>query len=378
MKIAIDARYLTRQYSGIGAYSERLLEALALQDKTNEYFCFIQPDYTRPINLRENFHIIRYGAPPLSTKTIFWLHRALRKIRPDFLHSLFPVFPVFYKGKLLVTVHDLQPLLMKEWTGGKRPFPISALYEIFYRWMYPYTFQRANWLIAVSHSTKDALSNLMPALAEKTIVVHSGVEPDAAESPDPDIMDALRKRYSLPERYILFVGSTRPNKNVPAMLRAFDLFLKMGEESRDIGFVMVLTKDRFITDITQIIRQKKLQPHIRILEPVNQAEKRALYHHALLLFFATKLEGFGFPVLEAQAQGTPVVASQNDSLPEISGDSALLVDPDDEKVMAEALWNAVYDKKLRAELIERGKSNTARFSWEKTARQMLEIYNHLM
>lgn len=162
------------------------------------------------------------------------------------------------------------------------------------------------------------------------------------------------------------------------MLRAFDLFLKMGEESRDIGFVMVLTKDRFITDITQIIRQKKLQPHIRILEPVNQAEKRALYHHALLLFFATKLEGFGFPVLEAQAQGTPVVASQNDSLPEISGDSALLVDPDDEKVMAEALWNAVYDKKLRAELIERGKSNTAKFSWEKTARQMLEIYNHLI
>lgn len=378
MKIAIDARYLTRQYSGIGVYSERLLEALALQDKTNEYFCLVQPDYTRPINLGENFHIIRYGASPLSLKTIFWLHRTLRKINPDFLHSLFPVFPIFYKGKMLVTVHDLQPLLMKEWTGGKRPFPISTLYEVFYRWMYPYTFQRANWLIAVSQSTKDALSNLMPALAEKTIVVHSGIEPDAAESPDPDIMEILRKRYSLPERYILFVGSTRPNKNVPAMLRAFDRFLKMGDESRDIGFVMVLSKDRFISDITHIIRQKKLQPHVRILEPVNQAEKRALYHHAQLLFFATKLEGFGFPVLEAQAQGTPVVASQNDSLPEITGDSALLVDPDDEKAMAEALWNGVYNQKLRAELIERGKINTSKFSWGKTARQVLEIYNHLM
>lgn len=378
MRIVIDARYLTRQYSGIGIYSERLLEHIALQDRENAYFCLVQPDYTRPLALGDNFHILRYEAPPMSFGTILWLHRAIKKIQPDFLHSLFPLFPIFYKGKLLVTVHDLQPLLMKEWTG-KRVFPLNKMYDFFYRWMYPYTFRRANWLIAVSQATKDAMANFMPSLRDKTIVVHSGIEPGAGDPPDPNILETLRQKYGIQERYILFVGSTRPNKNVPVMLRAFSRFLEMSPEGRDIGFVLVLTRDRFISDIMHVIKGKKLQKHVRILELVNQAEKRALYHGAQTLFFATKLEGFGFPVLEAQAQGTPVIVSNNGSLPEIAGGaSALLVDPDDMEELASALKRVVFDQQLRDTLIENGKKNVTNFSWEKTAKQVLEIYNHLM
>ena len=162
------------------------------------------------------------------------------------------------------------------------------------------------------------------------------------------------------------------------MLKAFAKFLEMGEECHSVMFVMLLTKDRFLSDIMHVIKEKKLQAHVRILEPVNQAEKRALYHDSLALFFATKLEGFGFPVLEAQAQGTPVVASRIDSLPEITGDSALLVDPDDLTAMAEALHRIIFDHNLRKTLIEKGKQNVRNFSWEKTARDVLEIYQHLM
>jgi len=376
MRIAIDARYLTRQYSGIGMYSERLLEHLALQDRESEYFCLVQPDYSRPLALGENFHLIRYNARPLSMKTLFSVHRVLKRIRPDFFHCLFPIMPVFYRDKLLVTVHDLQPLMMREWTG-RRFLPVKKMYDLFYRWIYPHTFNRSSWIIAVSQATKDALGDLMPELMDKTIVVHSGLDPEACEPPNPNTFDSLRKRHDIPERFLLYIGSSRPNKNVPNMLRAFSLLLeRRGGEA--IGFVLVLTRDRFLADITHTIRELGLESSIRILNPVSQAEKYALYHNAEIYFFATKLEGFGFPVLESQAQGTPVVASYSQSLPEVAGDAALLVDPDSPDEMARALERLLSDQTLRNELVERGKRNAAGFSWENTAAKVLEIYHHLM
>jgi glycosyltransferase involved in cell wall biosynthesis len=377
MRIAIDARYLTGNYSGIGVYSEQLLRHLAILDQENEYFCFVQPDYTRPLELGENFQIIRYNAPPLSLKTIFWLHRALNEIKPDFFHTLFPLMPVFYRGKLLVTVHDLQPLMMKEWTGN-RSYPVKKIYDLFYRWMYPATFSRANWLISVSQATKDAISSIMPDLEDKTIVVHSGIEADAVTDPDPEIIENLRQKHDIPGRYILYVGSTRPNKNVPNMIKAFAEMKKNNPGLDDVCFVLVLSKDRFMSDIVQVVKTLKVESGIRYLEAVSHEEKQALYHSAELLFFATKFEGFGFPVLEAQAQNTPVVASDNHSLPEIAGESAVIIDPDNINEMSNALLHIIKDESFRKSLIEMGQKNILKFSWDKTAGKILEIYRHLI
>ncbi len=358
-------------------YSERLLEHLSLLDKENEYHCLVQPDYGRSPALGENFRLIRYNSPPVSLNTVLKLHRLLKKEKPDFFHSLFPLAPIFFRGELLVTVHDLQPLVMSEWTG-RRIYPVKKIYDLFYRWMYPFTFRRARWLIAVSQATKDILTELFPHLADKVIVVHSGITPEAADPPDPGLFETLKQKFDLPMRYILYVGSTRPNKNVPTMLRAFNRLGELGSEYRDVGFVLILTTDRFFAEILEVIKETKLEPKVRILKPVGQAEKRALYHNAQLLFFATKLEGFGFPLLEAQAQQTPVVASNFHSLPEIAGDSALLVDPDDVEAMAHSLAHVLSNENLRKKLVEAGQKNIQNFSWEKTAHKVLEIYHHLM
>ncbi|MBN1903068.1 glycosyltransferase family 4 protein [Candidatus Sumerlaeota bacterium] len=377
MRIVIDARYLTREYSGIRIFTERLLEHLALQDKINEYFCLVQPDYTRPIALGDNFHLIKYNARPLSLKTVFSLHRGVKLLKPDFFHVLFPLMPVFYKGKLLIHVHDLQPLMMKEWTGG-RILPLKKIYEIFYWWIYPHTFRKASWIVAVSQATKDALSEIMPELAEKTIVIHSGIDLDKGELRNNNIMETLRERYHIPPRYILYVGSTRPNKNIPVMLQAFSRLKDVDPSLSDVAFVLVLTRDRFIADIMRVVKDRNLESGIRILEPVGQAEKHALYQNAQLLFFATRFEGFGFPLLEAQSYGAPVVASNCHALPEIAGDSAYLVDPGNVESLTEALRRVLTDQPLREDLINKGKQNILNFSWERTASQVLEIYNHLM
>jgi len=377
MRIVIDARYLTRKFSGIRMYSERLLEHLALQDKENEYFCFVRSDYTRPLALGENFHLLRYPSPPLSLRTIFSLHRVISRIQPDFFHTLFPLMPIFYKGKLLVNVYDLQPLLMKEWTG-RRFLPLKKMYDLFYRWIYPYTFKRADWIIAISQATKDALTDLFPHLAEKTLVIHAGIDPEVGELQNSNVFENLVKKHNIPTRYILYVGSTRPNKNIPTMLKAFALLAKRHQDTLDVAFVLVLTPDRFLADIKHVINELHLSSKVIILDPVSQTEKHALYTNAQMLFFATRLEGFGFPLLEAQAYGAPVVASRDYSLPEIAGDSALLVDPFDTSALAEAMFRALSDQALRKELIQKGKENITNFSWQRTAKMVLEVYHHLI
>jgi len=377
MRIVIDARYLTRQYSGIRMYSERLLEHLALQDHENEYFCLVQPDYTRPLALGENFQLVKYEARPLSLNTIFSLHKTVNSLKPDFFHILFPLMPVFFKGKLLVTVYDLQPLMMKDWTG-RRFFPVKKMYDMFYHWIYPHTFRKAMWLVAVSQATKDAISHFFPELTEKTIVVHPGIDLESVDLQNPSVFEGLKVKYDIPDQYILYVGSTRPNKNLPNMLRAYARVREIAPQFQGLGFVLVLTRDRFIAEVLQVIKEKNLAPGIRILDPVSQAEKHALYDYARLFFFATRLEGFGFPLLEAQAQGTPVVASNDHSLPEIAQDSAVLVDPDDVEALADALKEVLGNRNLREDLIKKGKRNVKNFSWEKTAHRILEIYRHLM
>lgn len=377
MRIVIDARYLTGYYSGIGEYSENLLENLSILDHENEYICFVQRDYSGGIDLGENFKLVPFDFPPLSLKTVFLLHKEIKRFKPDFFHSLFPVTPIFFRGKLLVTVHDLQPLLMTEWTG-KRFFPVKKVYDLFYRWMYPHSFRHANWLISVSQATRDTLSQMMPELSDKTIVVHSGISEDAFSEPDPDIFETLKKKHDIPDRYILYVGSTRPNKNLPRMIGAFARLLKSSEQYADVCFVMILTPDRFMADVKHSIETLQLESNIRILEPVSRAEKFALYRYARLLFFATMLEGFGFPLLEAQAQGCPVITSNHHSLPEIAGKTALLCDPEKEEEMTQNLDKLLSDDILRQELIDKGFKNAKRFSWKSTASKVLEIYRHLM
>jgi glycosyltransferase involved in cell wall biosynthesis len=376
MRILIDARYLTADYGGIRMYSEQLLEHLARADPENQYSVIVQPDYRGVLQLGENFRLIRQGSRPVSVYTVFGLHRLIAREKPDVFHALFPITPIFHRGPTVVTVHDLQPLLAPRWTG-RRPLPVRMAYDIFYRWIYPSVFRRADRLICVSQATKDALERLDPRFAAKAVATPSGLPPEAEKTPPSSVFEEMKARSALPDRFILFIGGTRPNKNLPAMLRAFARLGSRAPSCREVGFVLVLTADRFMADIERVIEEENLREKVRVLPPVSPEEKRALNGAAEALFFATKLEGFGFPPLEAQAQGTPVLASTSASLPEIVGDSALLADADDIEAMAAALERLLCDEPLRSDLIAKGAANIRRFSWENAARAALAIYREL-
>jgi len=142
MRIAIDARYLRAECSGIGVYSEGLLKALGRLDQSNEYFVFVHSSYREDLELPDNFQVIEDYARPVSGRTMVSLHRPIEKLQPDALHSLFPLAPVFWKGKLGLTVHDLQPLVDPDFTGMRSPVRRFG-YDMFYRLAYPFNMRRA-------------------------------------------------------------------------------------------------------------------------------------------------------------------------------------------------------------------------------------------
>jgi glycosyltransferase involved in cell wall biosynthesis len=163
------------------------------------------------------------------------------------------------------------------------------------------------------------------------------------------------------------------------MIRAFGRCRKEYPDRLDnVQFLLVTPRDRYSAACAKLVRQMGLHDHVRLLGPVTEEEKRVLYARALLLFSVTRGEGFGFPIVEAQASGLPVLAANDASVPEVTGNTALLVDPGDEERIAVALSDLLLDENLRKVLSAAGRKNVERFSWEQTARKVLDIYELLM
>lgn len=376
MRIAIDARYLKEDYSGIGVYSENLVEALAELDRDNEYFVIVHSSFRRTLQLADNFHIVEDPAPPVSIRTVARLHEVLRRYDIELFHSLFPLSPLLWRGDLLVTVHDLQPLLDPMFTG-QRPFYKRILYDMFYRTMYPTVMRKADCVVCDSHATLRWIRDLYPEIATKSIVVYGGIDQESFKKPSDDEIEHTRNKYNVPERFLFYLGSTRPNKNLRMMLDAFEEFIRRHPEHDDLCWVLVVKPDRFFDPFFARVRSRGLLSRVRIYSQVSEVERRVFYHLATLLYFVTKYEGFGLPVLEAQAAGLPVLASTHAALPEIAGRGAILVDPDDRESIVQGLETYFSDPNWHDLLVRYGSENVKRFSWRKTAREILAIYRHI-
>jgi len=378
MRIGIDARYLSARFSGIGTYSENILKAMAKQKADHEYVVFVHSSFKRELGLPENFEIVPINAAPLSMGTLFGsVKSAYEDAKLDLLHVHFPLLPVTWEGPTVLQLHDLQPFTVPDFTG-RRIYPLRRAYDLFYQWAYPMSFEKAQVIISVSHSTRDTLGQFFPDAAARTLVIPNSFDASFLEpAPAASVLEDIALKYRLPQRFILYLGSTRPNKNLPNLLLAYNTLLKARHE-RAPSLVLVLAKDRFFRDCTAILRSdQELRSRVRILEQVSPSEKRALYYLATGLAYMTKAEGFGIPVLEAQACGCPVAVSDDASLPEVARNSAIYANPDDPADMARALMYLTEDQTVRTELVRRGYHNCRRFSWSRAAKETLNVYKYL-
>lgn len=391
MKICIDARYLSSRPSGIGRYSANLLRELERLDRENEYVVFVHDSYEATAEAAENFRYVASPHRPVSWGTLFKMGRLIDAERSDLVHSLNPVVPLRLSTPLVITIHDWQPLSVPGFSG-MRPRPIEMGYDFFYRRHYPYAVRKARRVIAVSEFARRETERYVPSAAGKCGTILSGLDGYFRSAPTGDEISRTIDEHDLPENYILYVGSTRPNKQLPTLLRAFDRVIR-GWDARgdhrnvpsDLELVLAVTPDRFFVPCRALIDELSLGGRVRILENLNDAALKVLYRRARAVSMATIDEGFGFPVLEAMAQGTPVVISDRGALRELAGDSAVCVPAEDPGELARAIETTLNGSVMGNETAPGDSPGETthdlrrldRFDWSRTAREVLAVYGQV-
>jgi glycosyltransferase involved in cell wall biosynthesis len=288
----------------------------------------------------------------------------LRRMGADLVHCPAFVGPLFTPCPMVITIHDLSFIRFPDLFRPANRLYLTVMTRLSAR--------RARRLIAVSAHTAAEAARLLNISSERIDVVYHGVEPDFHPLPFDEIA-AFRQRQKLPERFVLFVGTLEPRKNLVRLVKAF-------ARVRDdrVGLVLAGGKGWLYDELFAQVEALGLSEKVVFAGYVPNEDLPLWYNAATVLAYPSLYEGFGLPVLEAQACGTPVLTSNVSSLPEAAGDAALMVDPYDVEALAGGLDRLLTEKTLRQELRERGLAHAGQFSWPHTARETTRVYRRVL
>lgn len=389
MKIGIDARFWGR--AGPGRYVKNLVLALEKIDHENEYVIFLNLQGLEDYKPKApNFRKVRVDIPWYSLAEQMRLPSVFAHEKLDLLHVPHYNIPIFYPGKIAVTIHDLTIHRFSTARATTRAIPIYRLKRLVYRFVFWLAIKRAKMIfVPTGFVKKDLLKTYSWLDSRKITVSYEGVDPKfgRSDSNQDTKYEILNTKYGIRKPYILYVGSMYPHKNLPCLIEAFKL---VAEEYEDITLVLVGKCDFFqerlreeaSTGETLGVEERNpkgwgtRRPN-RIIFPAFRApdgyvpdeDLVALYREALFFVFPSLSEGFGLPALEAMNFGIPVVASKSTSIPEVCGGAALYFDPEDPDDMAQKMQALIKNPALREELIRKGFENLKRFSWEKMVKE---------
>jgi glycosyltransferase involved in cell wall biosynthesis len=373
MRIGIDATPITNR-SGTGYYTQKLIEFLGRADSENRYVIFCPNDYAAHLEHPgmfdyPNFRLVnlRVGASvPIAIWRQFALPKHAKKLGIDLLH--FPSFIASLRIDIpsVVTIHDLCFELFPE--------AFSALRRTYYSLIIPRSVRHCDSVIADSESTRNDILKHYAIDHGSVSAIHLGVDPVRFyHIADKDEHARLREQYNLPERFILYVGTLEPRKNIPRLIRAF----AYGVASKSLPHHLVIAgrKGWMYDEIFREVRLLNLEKKVHFPGFVKPSQLAALYSMARSLAYPSLYEGFGLPCLEAMSCGTPVITSNRSSLPEFVQDCGLIVDPTSVDSIAAALYRICSDDEFCGNLSERGIQQARHFSWLTTAKKTLEVYN---
>jgi len=380
MQIGIGGQLLSYPralYGGIGTYLRGILAALpAVAEERGHTLRIFVDRAALPVlaELGMNRPVVRHELTrfPLANSKVRlpWEQTVLplnaRRSRVDVFHFLDHVVSLAGVGSgSVVTIQDVAPILLPETYGSFRGRYKGMMTRLAAR--------RANLIIASSEATKNDVVRLCGVPAAKVRVVYLGVDPIFHPPDDPKALVDVRERYRLPERFLLYVGRIEPRKNIDRILRGY----AMARTRHGVRIPLVISgKPSWLyEDILRLPEQLGIGDAVQMrTDFFPQSDLPALYGLADALVFPTLYEGFGLPVLESLACGTPVITSNLSSLPEVAGAGGLLVNPLDVEAIADAIGQIVEDRGLRERLIASGIAHARGFTWEHTARETVAIY----
>lgn len=373
MKIGIDARLYGTKHAGLGRYTYELVNKLQEIDTQNEYVIFLQAGNFEECTVKnKNFRKVLADFKAYSYGEQLLFPSLISRQKLDLMH--FPHFnvPFFYRGKYLVTIHDLIISHHPSSRATTLPPWLYKLKLLLYNLVVKSAAKRASRIIAVSEFTKTDIIKLLGIDGKKISVVYEGFNLPA--STDNECQKLLQQQ-GIGNDFLLYVGAAYPHKNLERLIQAFEI---IHPEAPDLQLVLVGKLNFFYERLKQYVldNHSEIKNQIIFTGYLSDEALSCLYQNAKLYVFPSLIEGFGLPPLEAQAYDLPVISSDAACLPEVLGDSAGYFDPNSAQAMAEKVSLGLNDLQLRGQLAEAGKRNLQRFSWEKMAQEILTLYKN--
>jgi alpha-1,3-rhamnosyl/mannosyltransferase len=360
MTIVLDARTATDHFPGIGRYVVNLARALRSIAPDLDLRLFCDPTAMLSRGAPTSLSLTDLPLSPFSLQQQWRVPLRLRQLKATVYHSPYYLMPYRPGVPTVLTAYDVIPLAY--------PYYYTAAQRLIFRLAHRLALKAARMTLAISEATKVDLVRRLGAPPDRIRVTPLAADPRFTPQSTAAIQ-TVRDKYGLPDRYLLYVGSNKPHKNLTRLVSAF---ASRQLPTADLQLIIAGSWDNRYPEAKQLAAQ---HDHIRFLGSINEADLPALYGGALAFAFVSKYEGFGLPPLEAMACGAPVLASNTSSLPEVIGDAGLLVDPHEVSAIAAALARLIDDEQLRADLKQRGLARAAQFSWEHTARLTLAAYH---
>ncbi len=377
MRIVIDVRHI-RDF-GIGTYIRSLIHALSVVDQDNEYILTaLNEDAPTLAALPANFRTVVYPRTDREALDHVLFPMFVRGFSPDLSHIPLNRVSLFMLSPYVVTIHDMGSLLFEERRGIRQNL---------WRYRFRRSLARADRVIAVSEATRRDVHRILGIPADHVRLVYNAPSPEffspsyAAGSASETVeRKRIMERYQIQYPFLLYAGNIRPQKNISRLVEAFAVLranLADHPEFRDLRLVIIGDEISRYPSVRRAVIQSRVEHSVRFLGFVPFETLRCFYESAAAFVFPSLYEGFGLPPLEAMASGTPVVTSSVSSLPEVVGDAAVLVNPENVFDIARGIQEVLLDRGLREQLIRKGREQAARYSWERAAREVRAIYEEV-
>ncbi|MFT5874314.1 MAG: glycosyltransferase involved in cell wall biosynthesis [Clostridium sp.] len=375
MKVSIELQPCLKNKSGIGVYTYELtkrLQSFTDIEFEGNIFNFFNRNYIERdicgLDIKKNICSVF----PYAVYRRIWSYVPIKynfifRRNVDIYQFFNFVIPPNISGKVITTIHDLTYILYPDTMETSNRKRLEKDMKL--------TVKRADYIITISESSRKDIIKHLHIDENKIQVIYPGVDEAYKMVLNGDEITTVKKRYNIDGKYLLYLGTLEPRKNIETIIKAYNLFDKSNNEN--IELVLAGKKGWLYDSIFKLIKELGIEDKVIFTDYVDEIDKSALYQGAEMFLFPSLYEGFGMPVIEAMASRTPVITSNSSSLPEVAGEAAFIIDPLDYIKMSKYIELILNDNKLREKMISEGINQANKFCWDLSAEKLKNIYYDL-
>ena len=371
LQVAVEIQPALEDHTGVGWYLYELLNNIDRSEIEiiGNYFNFLnRHDYSKSLSnldLKYNkLQYVPYRIYKILTEKYNVSYNLFFRKKTDIYHFTRYILPNNIKGKVILNIYDL---VFEKYIETMESKNRESFKRSFYK-----SIKRADQIITISESSKNELVEILKVPENKIHIVQPGIDFQKFNKKNSEITKSVILKYSLPEDYILYLGTLEPRKNISSIIRAYGSLRNSDKITEKL--VIAGKKGWLFSEIFDLIKSLDLENEVILTDYVAEFDKPAIYQNAKLFVFPSLYEGFGMPILEAMAAGIPVITSNTSAMPEVAGDAAILVNPLSIEEISEAMLEVMNNDKLSNELISKGFDQCRKFTWSNSTNKLVKIY----